>query len=75
MGIALWTVLSAIRTTVLPRNAQVAISRGVFGTMRRLFEAVVRSDDFADRDRAMALYGPTSWIALPLVWLILIGLA
>jgi len=75
MGIALWTVLSAIRTTVLPRSAQVAISRWEFGTMRRLFEAIVRSDEFAARDRAMALYGPTSLIALPLVWLILIGLA
>ena len=27
------------------------------------------------RDRVMALYGPTSLLALPIVWLFLIGLA
>lgn len=76
VGVALWTVASAIRTTVLPRSAQVAISRWEFGAMRRLFELWVRrSQEFGDRDRVMALYGPTSLIALPIVWLILIGLA
>lgn len=74
VAIALWTVLSAIRTTVLPRSAQVAISRWLFGAMRRLFDLLVgHSGEFADRDRVMALYGPTSLIALPIVWLILIG--
>lgn len=41
--------------------------------MRRLFEVIVGSGEFTDRDRVMALYGPTSLIALPIVWLILIG--
>ncbi len=76
VGLALWTVLSAIRTTVLPRSAQVAISRWVFSFLRRVFElAIRRTDDFVRRDRVMALYAPISLLALPLVWLLLIGLA
>ena len=75
-ALALWTVLSAIRTTVLPRSAQVAISRWVFGSMRRLFELMIsRTDDFAKRDRVMALFAPISLLALPLVWLLLVGFA
>ena len=76
VAIALWTVLSAIRTTVLPRSAQVAISQWVYGGMRRIFElAIGRTDDFAKRDRIMALFAPMSLLALPLVWLLLIGFA
>lgn len=75
-AVALWTVLSAIRTTVLPRSAQVTISRWLFGSMRRLFELRLRhTDDFATRDRVYALYGPTSLLALPIIWLLLIGVA
>lgn len=75
-ALALWTVLSAIRTTVLPRSAQVAISRWVFGSTRRLFELMIsRTDDFAKRDRVMALFAPISLLTLPLVWLLLVGFA
>lgn len=76
LGIAMWTVVSALRTTVLPRSAQVAISRWVYRTMRRVFQlGVGRSKDFAQRDRILALYGPTSLLALPIVWLVLIWIA
>ena len=72
--VALWTVMSALRTTVLPRSAQVAISRFVYRAMRRVFLlAAGPSRSFAARDRVLALYGPTSLLALPIVWLILIG--
>ena len=74
--IALWTVMSALRTTVLPRSAQVMISRWVYRSVRRLFFVFAPpSRPFAARDRILALYGPTSLLALPIVWLILIGLA
>lgn len=73
-GIVLWTVMSALRTTVLPRSAQVAISRWVYRSMRRLFLAVAGpSRPFAVRDRVLALYGPTTLLALPIIWLLLIG--
>lgn len=76
IAVALWTVVSAIRTTVLPRSAQVAITRWILRFMRGLFRVrVARSDDFEVRDRVLALYGPTSLILLPVVWLLLIGLA
>ncbi len=66
--------MSALRTTVLPRSAQVAITRFVFRSMRRVFFQVLArpSRSFAARDRVLALYGPTSLLALPIVWLILI---
>lgn len=73
-AVVLWTVLSAIRTTVLPRSAQVTISRWLYRSMQRLFELRLRrTDDFATRDRVYALYGPTSLLALPIVWLLLVG--
>lgn len=74
--LALWTVVSAIRTTVLPRSAQVVISRSIYRTMRKLFELRVgKTSDFITRDRVMALYGPTSLLVLPIAWLVLIGFA
>lgn len=76
VALALWTVQSAIRTTVLPRSAQVTISRWIYRGMRSLFEMRVgRSGDYAVRDRVLALYGPATLIALPIVWLLLIGAA
>ncbi len=74
VGIAAWTVMSALRTTVLPRSAQVAISRLVYRAMRAVFFlGAGPSRPFATRDRVLALYGPTSLLMLPIVWLILIG--
>lgn len=74
--VALWTVMSALRTTVLPRSAQVTISRWVYRSMRRVFFVFAGpSRSFATRDRILALYAPTSLLALPIVWLLLIGSA
>ncbi|MDJ0952673.1 MAG: hypothetical protein QNJ81_03235 [Acidimicrobiia bacterium] len=77
VAIALWTVMSALRTTVLPRSAQVGITRFVFRGMRWIFFQVLAgpSRSFATRDRILALYGPVSLLALPIVWLILIDFA
>ena len=74
--IAGWTVVSALRTTVLPRSAQVAISRFLFRMLRVVFQFVAGlSNAFAHRDRVLALYGPTSLLALPIVWMAMVGLA
>ena len=76
IGLTAWIVLSAIRTTVLPRSAQVAITRWVYRSTRRLFELRVgRASDFEVRDRTMALFGPTALLALPIVWLVMIWFA
>jgi hypothetical protein len=68
------TVVSAIKTFVLPRAAQVFISRATFVAMRRIFDVFARpSRPFLTRDAVMAMYAPASLIVLPAVWLLLIG--
>ncbi len=67
------TVLSAVRTFVLPRAAQVLISRMVFQAVRRVFNLLARpSRPFAIRDRVMAMYVPISVVVLPATWYVLI---
>lgn len=70
------TVLSAIRTVILPRAAQSWLTRVVFVLTWLPVLALAgpkRSYDW--RDRVLALYAPVSLFALPLVWLtvVLIG--
>lgn len=68
------TVVSAVKTFVLPRAAQVALTRTVFVVLRDLFRLrISRSPNFAGRDRVMALYAPTGLLLLPGVWLVLVG--
>ncbi|HLF27645.1 MAG TPA: hypothetical protein VJG32_15020 [Anaerolineae bacterium] len=67
------TILSAIHTFVLPRSANVLITRIVFRTVRRVFELRLRrAQTYADRDRIMALYAPFGLLALPFAWLVLV---
>jgi hypothetical protein len=68
------TVVSAIKTFVLPRAAAVFISRATFIAVRRIFNLFARpSRPFLVRDAVMAMYAPTSLLILPVVWLLLIG--
>jgi hypothetical protein len=72
--IVLGTVLSAIRTFVLPRAAPVLIGRIVFLGLRSLFNLFARpSRPYADRDRVMALYGPLALLTLATTWVLLVG--
>jgi hypothetical protein len=67
-----WTLLSAIRTVILPRSAQSVLARTVFVATRRAFELVApsrRSYDF--RDKVMALYAPVALVAMAAAWLVL----
>ncbi|HVE92031.1 MAG TPA: hypothetical protein VNE62_07000 [Actinomycetota bacterium] len=69
-----WTVLSAVRTFVLPRAAPVSLTRIVFVSSRWVFGLVIgRFREFASKDRLMALYAPLTLLLLPSVWLILVG--
>jgi len=64
------TVLSAIRTVILPRAAQSWLTRIVFTAIRLPFSAIASpKQPYERRDRVLALYGPVALIALPLVWL------
>ena len=65
------SVLSAIRTFVLPRNARDPLARQVFLTTRWIFnKRVNRAKTYLQRDRVMELYAPISLLCLLLVWLI-----
>jgi len=74
-AIVVATVLSAVKTFVLPRGAPVAISRIVFTSIRWVFNQVTRpSRPYDVRDRVMAMYTPIVLVTLPVVWLTLVGI-
>ncbi len=66
------TLDAALRTFVVPRAQQVAFSRAVSITMRRLFIAVVRVRRLRtheQRDAVMVRWAPLSLLVLPGAWL------
>ena len=68
------TVVLAIKTFILPRGARVTLSRVVFTAIRWIFNLVARpSRPYLVRDRIMAMYTPITLVALPAVWLFLVG--
>lgn len=73
------TLVSVVRTFVLPRSANDAITRTVFMVLRLLFGKVMakRATTYEQRDRVMALYAPIGLLLLIPVWLtlVLIGYA
>lgn len=69
--VEIWLLLSVLRTVVLPRGEQVALTRAVFDAMRWLFGLRVRrTATFAGRDRILALLAPLTLVVLPVVWVI-----
>jgi hypothetical protein len=70
------TVLSAVRTTVLPRGVQSRLNAQVFTGIRLLFRVFSgRSPTYEKRDRVMAMYAPTGLLAMLFSWLLLIVLS
>jgi hypothetical protein len=68
-------VLSAIRTFVVPRGDNDALTRFVFRATRRLFNlAASPRRSYETRDRIMSYYGPLALMSLPVWWLILLTL-
>lgn len=70
------TLSAAIRTFVLPRGADVWLTRWVFQLIHRLFRLRAgRVHTYAERDQVMAMFAPTALLTLPLAWvtLVLIG--
>jgi hypothetical protein len=67
------TVLSAIRTFVLPRGSNDRLARLAFHGTRRVFDLVAgEGKPYPQRDRLMAYYGPVALVILPGVWLMAI---
>jgi hypothetical protein len=67
------TLVSAVRTFVLPRSAPDRLTRVVFVAMRSLFNLRLRrAHTYADRDQVLELYAPLSLLALTPSWLALV---
>ncbi len=74
-GVALtaWTVLSAVRTVILPRSAQSLLSRLVFRSLRSAFRGLAAlRPSFDWRDRVMAHFAPIGMLTLVAAWLALV---
>jgi hypothetical protein len=72
-GIVIATILSATRTLVLPRSAQVKLTKLVFLASRFCFTLWThRATTYEERDRVMALYAPLTLLSLPAVWLMIV---
>jgi hypothetical protein len=70
LAIVVRTLLSAVRTFILPRSANDQLTRFVFLVSRRLFNIVLKkADTYKQRDEIMALYAPITLLALPPAWL------
>ena len=68
-----YTILSGIRTFVLPRPAQVLVFRLVFLNVRRLFDLRARqATSYLQRDQMMALYAPIALFLVPVALMIMI---
>ncbi len=73
LGLATFTLVSAIRSFVLPRGVPDLITASVFKTVRYFFNLRVRhAQSYTERDHIMALYAPISLLSLPPVWLVLV---
>lgn len=69
------TVLSAVRTFVVPRGDNDPLTRLAFRVMRKVFSLLTPpSRPYAARDRILAYYGPIALMLLPAWWLMLLVL-
>ncbi len=67
-----WTVLSAVKTVILPRSVQSLLGRLVMQPLGRAMRTVAgMGSSFAWRDRVMALYGPFAMLLMVFSWLVL----
>ena len=66
-------IRSAVRTFLVPRALQAYLSRFVFVEVRRVFRLRANDrQDYATRDRVMALYAPVALLVLLVVWVTIV---
>jgi len=69
LSIVVATILSAIKTFVLPRSAPDTLTRAVFVFIRILFGLPLKlTNSYTKRDQIMAFYAPISLLCLVPVW-------
>ncbi len=68
--IIIGTLISAIRTFVLPRSAPDLLTRSIFRNMRRLFNLRMgKVPTYEQRDSILAMYAPVTLLVMPAAWL------
>jgi len=73
---AVRVVFSAVRTFIVPRGDNDALSRFTFRAIRTAFDRIASpTRPYEFRDRVMAYYGPVALILLPAFWLVLLAAA
>jgi hypothetical protein len=74
-GVVIGTFFSALSTFVLPRAARSRLNKLVFGSLRRVFEVILRFvKDYPRRDAIMAYYAPVGLMLLLPTWYVLLAL-
>ncbi len=81
-GFGLWlvyfTIMTTVRVFVLPRGENAWLARQIFRIVYQLFlMRAYKASNFAQRDRVLALFGPSVLLVQPLVYLglVVIGFA
>lgn len=70
--LAIWTLIQAIRTFILPRSQNTLLTRLIFTNMRRVQNIwMKRMLTYEQRDRVLAYFAPFALFIMPLVWLFL----
>jgi hypothetical protein len=71
--IVLGTLLSAVKTFVVPRSINVWLTRMIFQAVFSFFRLRLRgTQTYEDRDRIMVLFAPLTLLLMPTVWLALL---
>ena len=71
--LVLWTLLSALKTVVVPRAVITSMTRTHFVAIRKLFNLIAGpSRTFETRDRVLSLYAPLSLVTLPATWVVMV---
>ena len=65
-------LLSAVKTVILPRNAQTLITRGLFRTVFIVLKRVAHLSPSAYQESVLALIAPIALVTLPVVWVFFI---
>ena len=74
-GIVVLTLFSAVSTFVLPRSARSHLNRLLFGTLRYIFEFIMKfAKTYERKDAIMAYYAPIALMLLLPTWYILIAI-
>ena len=72
VGIVYFTLISAVRTFVMPRSENVFLTRLVFQSVFWVFRFLLKAcRTYPQQDRLMSFFSPVALLILPVVWLTL----